>query len=150
MEHSDEHLHRSLSGELVVLVHTRPMWAAGAPLVLDYEDIIRHPRSILLNCVALVGCLKLVESDVVFIDAHAFQHGASGLDHRLRAAEVVFQRGGVFVLAEVLAVEHFVDETGVRGPVVLWQGFGEGDVELEVGKLPREVLEVVLIENLLP
>ncbi len=101
------------SGEFVLLVHTRPLRAAGAPLVLDNEAIIRHPMSILLNCVALVGCLKLVESDVVFIDAHAFQHGAGGLDHRLRAAEIVFQGGGVFVLAEVFTVEHFVDEAGV-------------------------------------
>ena len=104
----------------------------------------------LLSRVAPVGCLKLVKGDLVFIDVHVFQHVAGGLDHGLRAAEVVFQCGGVFVLAEVFAVEHFVDETGVRSPVVLWQGFGEGDVELEVGKLSREVFEVVLIENLLP
>ena len=104
MEHSDEHVHRSLSGEFVVLVHTRTLRAAGAPLVLDHEDIIRHTRSILLNRVAPVGCLKLVKGNVVFIDAHAFKHGAGGLDHGLRAAEVVFQCGGVFVLGEVLAV----------------------------------------------
>ena len=56
VEHSNEHVHRSLSGEFVVLVHTRPLRAAGAPLVLDHEDIIRHTRSILLNRVAPVGC----------------------------------------------------------------------------------------------
>ena len=52
---------------------------------------------------------------MVFFDAHAFQHRAGGLDHGLWAAEVVFQGGWVFVLTEVFAVEHLVDETGVRG-----------------------------------
>jgi hypothetical protein len=63
--------------------------------------------------IAVLLFLEFVEGDVVFIDAHAFEHGAGGLDHRLRTAEVVFNGGGGCVLAEVFTVEHFVDEAGV-------------------------------------
>ena len=54
------------------------------------------------------------------------------------------------MIAEVFAAQHFVDEAGVRGPVVFGQRFGEGDMELKVLELACEVLEVFLIENFLP
>ena len=52
VEHSDEHVHRCLPCQFVVLIHTRPMWTAGTPLVLHHENILGHAKTIFLNPVS--------------------------------------------------------------------------------------------------
>ena len=68
MEHSDEHVHRGLSCQFVVLVHARPMRTAGTPLVLNHENIVER-----------FGGLDPMEIPAVLVRNHGpFAWGPSG------------------------------------------------------------------------
>lgn len=66
-----------------------------------------------------LAVLELIKGDVAFGDSEVGEHFRAGFDHHRRAAEVVFDRFRVGVLAQIFFQHDLVDEAGVAGPVVL-------------------------------
>ena len=96
------------------------------------------------------GVLEFIIGNVVGRDTKLSEHPGAGLDHQRRAAQVVFNTGSIRVIGQILFLDHFVNESGRARPEVLWLRLGQREIESEVGELPGQSLEIVLVKNLLP
>ena len=89
---------------------------------------------------------KLVEGDLAAIDLQGVEHREGGLDHGGRAAEIVFDGRGIGMAGEIVFEQDFVDQSGMRSPIIFRQRRGKGEVEAEIGELPEEILEVSYVK----
>ena|SRR5487761_1505470 len=94
-------------------------------------------------------CLELVIGYLVSGHPDFGKHSGASLDHHGRAAEIIFDRQGMDVFAEVVLQHDLVDKADMASPVVLRQRRGERQVEGKVVVRPGEVFKVVFIEDLL-
>lgn len=95
------------------------------------------------------GGLKGVEGDLGRRDAEGVEHIGACFDHHGRAAKVEFDGFGIWVLFEEFDEDDFVDEAGVALPMVIGQGVGEGDMEIEVRVTGGEVVKEIVVKDFL-
>ena len=88
-----------------------------------------------------------IEQEVSTFAYYVDEHVDAALVHDGRAAHVVLQIFGRFVIIEMLLADHVVDEAGVAGPVVFGHGFGERHVPGEVRVLFGQRVEVFDVEH---
>src|SRR5690606_31101741 len=84
------------------------------------------------------------------LDAAGLEHRIDGLDHQWRAAQIVLailRRG---VILKMAAEHHIVDESYFTGPRVGRCRLRERGRPAEVGVKPRQVVELLDIEQFFP
>ena len=90
---------------------------------------------------------EVVIGNVFFLDTQIVEHLEHGRVHHRWAADVVLDVFRSGMVLQIVVVQHLMNEAGVTVPIVLGLRFGEGDVELEVGKLLLDLAEVIHIEQ---
>ena len=67
--------------------------------------------------------------------------------HDGRPAHIVLHIFGSVVSGKVVVEHDLMNKAGVTGPVVFWQGLGEGEIEFKVGELLFQLLELIAVED---
>ena len=98
-----------------------------------------------------MSAAEIVEHYVFALYAKVVEHRGDGFGHRPRTAHIVFDVLGSGVVLEVGVVHHVVDEAcGVGYASFVGSGNGtiEGQMEVEVGEVLLQLMEVVKVEDL--
>ena len=97
-----------------------------------------------------MSAAEIVEHYVFALDTEVVEHIDDGFGHRSGAAHIVFDVLGGGMVLEVGVVHHVVDEAGCvgyAGFVGCGVGTVESQMEVEVGEVLLELMEVVEVED---
>src|ERR1017187_6228908 len=99
---------------------------------------------------SLIACSKFVVSDLVCGNTQLCQHPGTRLYHHRRTTQIILNRLGPWMLAQVFVQDDFMDKPRVTLPTVLWKWRRESKVEGKVLMRLGKILEVVFVKDLLP